>query len=224
MFRAAAALLLAAFAQAATSGRLSLEAAGLSEGARAYAFTGLEEPVEAARRDGAFIWPELAPGTYNIELIAADRDIIGIDLSLRDVGGGLVETRPLGQADEAAIRDIFAHSEDFFDARRMPLVAGAPPRAVALVENVRDGSSTTMREAAGKVFFRLDLWEFEKSYGSWRKVKSRAFLRRTMDKEEFHRRALVYDASLGGINLAPGENRSVKYDAAPADAGVKEEK
>ena len=104
------------------------------------------------------------------------------------------------------------------------MMAGTADRVVALVESSLSGDKTTYGEARGKVIYRLDLWDFEKSYGSWRKVRSRAFIRRTMDAAEFHATEFVYARELGGIDLSQNDVRSVEYRFPAKAEGGKEEK
>ncbi|MHC4714367.1 MAG: peptidase associated/transthyretin-like domain-containing protein, partial [Planctomycetota bacterium] len=130
----------------ASSGRceeIHLEIEGLPEGATVSAFVAGQESVAAAQDGGVWKLTGLTPGTYNIEIRAGGLHIIGVDLRLRDADGNPVETAPVGEAVETTIREFFEHTEDFFDERRMPLVAGAGDRAVGLIENVRRGDTTT---------------------------------------------------------------------------------
>ncbi|MHC4715225.1 MAG: hypothetical protein ACYTAN_18475, partial [Planctomycetota bacterium] len=160
----------------APSGRceeIHLEIEGLPGGATVSAFVAGQDGVAAVPDGGVWKLAGLTPGTYNIEIKTGGLHVIGVDLRLRDVDGNPVETAPVSEAVETTIREFFEHTRDFFDERRMPLVAGAGDRAVALVENVRRGDTTTYGAGRGNVFFRLDLWDFEKSFGSWQKTGSR---------------------------------------------------
>lgn len=201
-------LLAAAGLQAA---EIHLEADGLGEGARAFAFEAGREPVEAEIADGVFKFTQLVPGTYNIEIRAGKLDIIGVDLRLRDAEGNVTEVAEVSKAVEKSIREFFEHTEDFFDRRRMPLVAGTADRAVALVENIRSGDTTTDGSASAKVLFRLDLWEFRKSFGSWHKTESSVFLRRFFAAGEFEAKRFVYTGELGAIDLAAKEVRRIEF-------------
>ena len=197
---------------------IHVEVNRLPPGARCLAFEAGRPGVEAIPVEGGFEFADLAPGTYNIEIRAGSLDVIGVDLRPRDAEGRPVEVSSVAPAVEKTIREFFEHTKDFFDRRRMPIVMGAGDRAMGLVENVRSGDTTTYGKAGGKVLFRLDLWEFTKSFGSWRKTKSTVFLRRFLAADEFDTTKFVYTRALGGIDLASGEVRKVKFDLAAASA------
>ena len=93
----------------------------------------------------------------------------------------------------------------------MPLLAGAADTIVALVENSRLGDTTTLDAAKGQVLFRLDLWDFRKSYGSWRKTGSRVFLRRFIAKGAFDATKFLYAPELGGIDVGQDASLSIEY-------------
>ncbi len=184
----------------------------LPPGARCLAFEAGRPGVEANLVNEDFEFAGLAPGTYNIEIRAGSLDVIGVDLRPRDAEGRPVEVSRVAPAVEKTIREFFEHTKDFFDRRRMPIVMGAGDTAMALIENIRSGDTTTYGKAGGKVLFRLDLWEFTKSFGSWRKTKSTVFVRRFLAADEFEATKFVYTTALGGIDLTSGEVRKVKFD------------
>ncbi len=209
----------------ASSGRceeIHLEIEGLPEAATVSAFVAGQEGVAAVPDGGVWKLAGLTPGTYNVEIRAGGLHIIGVDLRLSDADGNPVETAPAGETVETTIREFFEHTKDFFDERRMPLVAGAGDRAVALVENVRRGDTTTYGAGRGNVFFRLDLWDFEKSFGSWQKTGSRVFLRRMLAAGEFESAHRLYSRELGGIDLAPDQVRKITYTF-PSDENTDQE-
>lgn len=207
----AAAVLLALFAAVCAGGELRLTVEGLPEDAGATAFAGITEGVPAERDGEVLLWAKLDPGVYSVEIVSGGLHVIGVDMRIRDAAGSPVETGEVAGSAREAITDFFEHTESFFETRRMPLVRGTSDRAVALVENIRDGGSTTFGEARGKVVFRLDLWDFEKSYGTWRKTKARAVMRRMVDKNEAESATYLYAPELGGIDVASEETREANF-------------
>jgi len=218
----AALLLVAHLAQPARSQEIRLDVKDLPEGASLSAFVAGGDAIGAVNDAGLWKFANLSPGTYSIEIKAGGLDVIGVDMRVKGAQGGPVQTGPLPEAVETTIREFFEHTKDFFDERRMPLVAGAGDRAVALVENSRKGDTTTYGAAKGQVFFRLDLWDFEKSFGAWQKSGSRVFLRRMVDAREFASLRRIYSTELGGIDLAPGQVRTIEYDF-PQDSSAAQE-
>jgi hypothetical protein len=189
---------------------ISLKISNFPANASVSAFSG-DTVVKAIAAADGFLFRDLAPGAYNVEIAAPGIDLIGIDLRPRDASGNPVAVSPLAPDAEAAVRDVFAHTTDFFDRRRMPLLAGAGDAIVALVENVRLGDTTTLDAAKGQVLFRLDLWDIRKSYGSWRKTGSRVFLRRFIPKDAFDATKFLYAAELGGIDVGQDASLSIEY-------------
>jgi hypothetical protein len=203
---------------------LSLTVPGLPSGATAFAVTGIEKPLPATRGGDVFTWRSLAPGTYSIELKIGSTDVIGVDMRIRDAAGNATEPGAISSDAESAIRDYLAHTEDFFASRRIALLAGSGDAAVALVENIQDGSKTSDEKLRGKSIFRLDLWDFQKSYGSWRRTKTRTVLRRTIDSAELTATTFVYSRELGGIEIAPKQSRHLDFSFPSSPSGDKEKK
>ena len=192
------------------AGDILLKVSNLPANAAVSAFSG-DTVVNAGVAPDGFVFRGLSSGTYNIEIAAPGIDLIGVDLRPRDPSGNPVAVSPVAPDAETAVRDIFAHATDFFDQRRMPLLAGAGDAIVALVENSRLGDTTTLDAAKGQVLFRLDLWDLRKSYGSWRKTGSRVFLRRFVPKDAFDATKFLYAAELGGIDVGQDASLSIEY-------------
>jgi hypothetical protein len=216
-------LIVACFALTARAEDLTLQSTGLPPTATVTAFSGVAAAIPAVRDGDAFKWRSLAPGIWNVEILSGKTDVIGVDMKLRDLQGHVTDLAPLPETDAASIRDFFAHTEDFFTHRRMPLLLGSGNRAVALIENIQEAATTSMPLPPGKTFFRLDLWDFENAHGSWQKVKSRVFLRRIVDKDRIESMTFVYSTALGGIDIKPREPVTVLF-AFPASSDADKEK
>jgi len=218
-----AAFVLMATAITARAENMTLQSTGIPA-ATVTAFSGNSDPIPAVRDGNAFQWHSLAPGIWNIEILFGKTHIIGVDMKLRDLQGRVTEVAPLPDDASASIRDFFAHTEDFFTRRRMPLILGSGNRAVALVENIQEAATTSMQLPAGKTFFRLDLWDFEYSNGAWQKAKSRVFLRRVVDKGTIDGVTFVYAPTLGGLDIKPRASVTLSYDFPASPDADKEKK
>lgn len=197
---------------AAVAGDLRVDVQGLSGAAEAFVFAGpAAEPVPGRRDGSAFLWTGLAPGAVSVEIISGSLHVIGVDMRVLDPAGAALAAWSLDADAAAPMLTHLKSTEDFFTSRRMPLVFAAGDRAVALVENVQSGESTTHAESRNKVILRVDAWDFEKSFGSWRKVKSRVLLRRSIDKASFDASTFAYAPELGGIMVPDSGTFTVSF-------------
>ena len=161
----------------------------------------------------SFSADNLPEGRCDLRIRLQDGSIIeGVDLGVKDVPAG---AEKLSETDTAAIRNIVANLKTFFDGIRIFAIdgwrgrddAGREGYAWVLVEQLRWRQTSYDRKAGTPfVVFRMDIWEFERMAGAWRKVKPfRVVYRMNVDVPEFEMFRWFFTRELSGVEIRGGD-------------------
>ena len=159
------------------------------------------------RETGRFIAEGLPQGFFDLMVDTTTGRIDGVNLrdtpDPLDLAPEADTNKPLSQKDRAWIDDYVKHMRMFENKRRILFLTGSAERARAFVEKIRD-QETTLPSAEPQVFWRVEVWQFRKMYGGWRRTAWQALYRERMPLREFRRLNWVFDPALGGLASAPG--------------------
>ena len=101
------------------------------------------------------------------------------------------------------IRDYVKHMKTFENKKRLLFLSGNRLRAKGLVEKIRD-RKTTLPSKEPQVFWRIEVWQFRRMYGAWRRKSWQVIYRRRMPLSEFRALNWMFDPALGGLAAQPG--------------------
>jgi len=166
-------------------------------------------PAVVSEDGRTFFIKDLPPGRYDIRLRLEDGSLVeGVDLGKKDAPK---DAGPLAEADITVLREIVANLKTFFDQTRVFLIDGWRGRddlgregyAWILVEQLR-WRKTTFDKKAGEPFviFRMDIWEFERMAGAWRKVKPyKVIYRLNVDVPDFEKYKWYFTAAIPPVDV-----------------------
>jgi hypothetical protein len=156
------------------------------------------------RRTGRFTAENLPRGFYDLMIETDAGPIDGVNLRDTpdpfDLAPPTGEKPPLDDEDRRWIQNYVDSMKTFENRKRLVAIGGNGERAKALVELIRDQPTTLDRDA----IWRVEVWEFRKQYGAWRRVKWAALYRRKMPVAELRALKWLFDPALGGLPAQAG--------------------
>ncbi|MBN1808417.1 MAG: hypothetical protein JW909_05075 [Planctomycetes bacterium] len=170
-------------------------------------------PAAVAKDGRSFVIKDLAEGTYDLRVRLVDGSVIeGVGLGKTDVPE---RAGPLEEADVAALTDIVAHMRTFFDRNRVFFIDGwrgvddlnRQGYAWMLVEELR-WRDTSLGRKKGEPFviWRMDVWQFEKMAGAWRKVKQfKVIYRLNVTEKDFEKYRWYFTTAMAGYQVKGGK-------------------
>jgi hypothetical protein len=155
---------------------------------------------------GAWVIDGLKPGRYDLYVETKRGKFEGYALRPEETSDA-----GLSERDRTRIAEIFGKLKTFEDRKRILALGGNGRQAVALVELLRTSKTTFERKAPNSCIWRVEYWQFDKLYGAWTKGDYKVLRRFMAPKSEFSGWNWSFVAELGGLELKPGEKRSLRW-------------
>ena len=171
------------------------------------------------RKTGRFRATALPAGYYDLMIETATGRIDGVNLRDApdpfDLAPDTSEKPALSKKDIEWIDTYVKHMKMFENRKRRLFVGGNGARAKALVEKIRD-QPTTLGARKGQILWRIEVWDFRKLYGTWRRKKWMVLYRAWYPPAEFRKLAWAFDPSLGGLAAQTGYTTDIGEYRIPA--------
>jgi len=171
------------------------------------------------RKTGRFLAEGLPRGFYDLMIETTAGRIDGINLRDTPDPFDLAPTPskggPLTKKDLQWVTTFVKTMKMFENKRRLLYVSGDSERAKAFVEKIRD-EKTTLPSKEPQVFWRVEIWQFRKMYGGWRRQSWQVVYRRRMPLRAFRRLNWSFEPALGGLASAPGYTTDIGRFEIPA--------
>ncbi len=152
---------------------------------------------------GGFALRDLPLGTYDLVVTTKDATIEGVNLEVTQPSGAAEKSpSPLAEKDIQRIGELIKHMKTFEEHKRILLLEGRDNRARVLVELMRTGK-TTLASSKSFVVWRVEVWDYVKLYGTWRRKRGlgEVIERKRLEKAAFTHFNWLFDPVLGGITL-----------------------
>lgn len=165
-------------------------------------------------QSGNFALRNLPVGCYDLLIKTSDAEIEGVNMNVAgSPGGPEKETPAMTEKDRSRIAELVKHMKTFEEHKRILLLQGTGNKAKVLVELLRTGK-TTLAVKKPFVVWRVEVWDYFKLYGTWRRRRGlgQVIRRQRIDKEDFERLSWLFEPELGGLELTePDEVRELNY-------------
>lgn len=173
---------------------------------------------------GKWVFKNLAPGKYDLVILARDR--------VRIEGWYYTPVLefdpvfpPTASTDEETAQFITDHitKSRHYENKVEPLYLGGDKKAVRiLVMLIRDKVTSYESEFAGAATMRHEIWQYDWNYGAWVKNRRTRVLDRViMHRDELRKWTWLWDPKLGGIEVKK-KPLAIDYSLpAPADRKLK---
>lgn len=161
-------------------------------------------PIRFDPQTGAFRAAVPDASAWDIQLDTARGRVEGVNLKTdrTDLGLPRKAAEPLTDDDRQHFADYLDRMETFENKKRILLIEGDSGWARVLVELIRD-EPTTLRVREPSMIYRVEVWDFTRQFGTWRKAFERARAvqyRALMPIVAFHKTTVVFDPRLGGFH------------------------
>jgi len=171
------------------------------------------------KKTGRFVAKGLPRGSFDLMIDTTIGRIDGVNLrdipDRFDLAPDTGPKGPLSKKDLTRIKDLVKHMRMFENKRRLLFLNGNAQRAKAFVEKIRD-EKTTLPSKEPQVFWRVEVWQFRKMYGGWRRTAWQVLYRKRMPLREFRLLNWAFDPALGGLASAPGYTTDIGRYEIPA--------
>ncbi len=164
---------------------------------------------------GNFALRNLPTGCYDLLVKTREAGIEGVNIrAARGVGGPEEEAPALTKEDRDRIAERVKRVKTFEEHKRILLLAGTGSKAKVLVELMRTGK-TTLPSRKPFVIWRVEVWDYFKLYGTWRRRRGlgQVIRRQRIDGDDFSRLSWLFEPELGGLELGePDDVREIHYE------------
>jgi len=160
---------------------------------------------------GVYEFKDIPSGMYDILIETRDGNIEGVNLKAYDELEQIREfEKELTQKDIDRINYIIDNMQTYENKRRSLYIMGGDGYAKVLVELLRDRS---FYGSKSEVTWRIEIWEFEKQYGAWRRLPHFEVIKRfRMKWHRFEKMQWIFEVELGGILIETGQCRTIEYE------------
>jgi hypothetical protein len=164
-----------------------------------------EVDAVATRGDrGAWVFPDLAPGRWDLVIMAGDRvRIEGFDYPpVLEFDPFLSRETPVDEETRAWVFDDIRKSKHY-ENKVVPLHIASDEKnktVRVLVMLIRDKETSYEADMPGAATIRHEIWQYTNNYGGWAKERRTRVLDRSMlPRGELRKWTWLWDPRLGGI-------------------------